>query len=111
MSGDDIRLNTVRDGLRTVLEALEESESAIRAHRPIDLSGADESVDALCHAALSLPRAEGSQLEPELRDLISRLDCLATAIRNWRQEMAPDGGPHTDLNARSALGAYRKQQL
>ena len=110
MTGSDIRLDTVRDGLRTVLEALEQSESAVRSHRTVDLTGADESVDALCTAALSLPRAEGCQLEPELRDLISRLDCLAAAIRHWRQEIADDDRS-AGQSSRSAIDAYRKQQL
>ena len=110
MTGSDVRLESVRDGLRTVLEALEKSESAVRSHQSIDLTGADESVDALCQAALSLPRAQGSQLEPELRDLITRLDCLASAIRQWRQEMTDDSRRASD-GSRTAADAYRKQQL
>lgn len=77
------------DALRTKMQALGEfisdAESAVRLGKIVDMAGLDRDVTIICQQAANLPPAQASEIQPHMADLIGRLERLAIALRDFKE--------------------------
>lgn len=53
----------------------------------VNLAGLDDDIAALCERTVSLPPDDAAQVQPAMADMISNLDRLGTALKDYQDRV------------------------
>lgn len=100
--------DAIRRDIGRIARTLEDAAGAADAGSPIDLSGLDERVAALCGEARVLPAGVARGLLADLQTLLSTLDRLTAALARQRDTLAAaaEGRPDPHTVRQRAVSAY-----
>lgn len=79
ISPDDLRTRMQKLG-----EFIADAEDTIRGGKMVDMSGLDRDVTEICQLAATLPPAHAITIQPDMADLIGRVERLSMALRDYK---------------------------
>lgn len=80
MSADTLRIKMQQLG-----EFISDAEDSALAGKIVDMKALDRDVTVICQQATSLPPAQAAEIQPAMADLIGRLERLAIALRDFKE--------------------------
>jgi hypothetical protein len=73
--------------MQNVCDYIITSTTQVEAGEMVNLSGLDDDVAALCERAIALPPDQATQIQPLMADMISQLERLGTALRDYQDRL------------------------
>lgn len=79
--------DAIRNKMQQLGEFISDAETAALNGKVTDMSGLDKDVTIICKQAIALPPAEALALQPDMADLIGRLERLSMALRDFKENV------------------------
>ncbi len=80
-----ISRDQIESRMRDITAFIEQSTQTVRGGRMVVLHHLDDEVAALCDAAIALPPADATKIQPLMAAMIGRLEELASALQEFRK--------------------------
>lgn len=80
-------LDELQTRMRDVCDYIMSSTAQVEAGEMVNLSGLDDDVAALCERAIALPPQDATQIQPLMADMISQLELLGNALRDYQERV------------------------
>ena len=82
-----MRAEDLRDKMERLKTQIEAAEISVRNGKVADLAGLDRDVALVCTKTVALPSGQARELQPLMAELIGNLERLATALKDYRDEL------------------------
>ena len=77
--------NALRNKMKQLGEFISDAEGSVRTGKIVDMAGLDRDVTVICQQAATLPPGQAAEIQPDMADLIGRLERLAIALRDFKE--------------------------
>ena len=83
-------MEDIQARMRDICDFILSSAAQVDSGEMVNLAGLDDDVASLCERALALPPEEAAQVQPLMAEMISNLERLGQALRDY-QDRARSG--------------------
>lgn len=74
--------------MQDLIHFIEDASESVRSGVMTDLQGLDEEVASLCDRTISLPPEQALEVQPLMAEMISRLEDLGRALKEFQDQHA-----------------------
>ena len=78
--------------LNELSDFIDEANAKLDDGEVVNLTHLDDEVATLCEQTLSLPPQEAAQIQPAMADMISKLEELGTALKEFQESLKSKNG-------------------
>lgn len=82
----------IQTRMQDICDFIASSTMEVNTGKMVNLAGLDDDVAALCERTIALPPEDAMQVQPLMADMISKLELLGEALREY-QDRARSGAP------------------
>lgn len=77
----------IADKMRKLSEFILDAEASVRSGKMVDITGIDKDINMICSRATSLPAAQAMEIQPLMAELISNLERLGMALKDFKENL------------------------
>lgn len=78
--------------LNELTDFIEEAQAKLNDGEVVNMTHLDDEVSALCDQTLALPPQEAAQIQPIMGEMISKLETLGIALKEFQANLKSNNG-------------------
>ena len=77
----------IAEKMRKLSEFILDAEAKVRSGKMVDITSIDGDINLICARATSLPPAQALEIQPLMAELISNLERLGIALKDFKENL------------------------